>query len=122
MGFSQGKAEDAGGLTPAKDNNAAMRKFRDLDGAAPIRWENGMLTPAIDPSAGFGRTARKLTVPELHSLRLLIDESALELFVNDGERVMTSRFFPKSPFSLRMKGTGQMTLYDTKPMEMTFAQ
>ena len=25
-GFSQGKAEDAGGLTPVKDDNVAMRK------------------------------------------------------------------------------------------------
>lgn len=87
---------------------------------ASIRWENGTLALAIDPSAGFWRTVRTIAVPELHSLRLLVDESALELFVNSGERVMASRFFPKSLSSLRLEGTGQMTLYDMKPMEMIF--
>jgi hypothetical protein len=35
--FSHGKAEDAGGLTPVKDDNETMRKFRPEYGLFSVR-------------------------------------------------------------------------------------
>ena len=39
-GFLQGKAEDAGGLTPVKDDNAAMRKSSPKTGSIFGRMEH----------------------------------------------------------------------------------
>ena len=56
-----------------------------MEGAAAICWEDGVLTLTLDETCGFGRTLRTTAVHKLRSLRLLVDSSSLELFLNDGE-------------------------------------
>ncbi len=46
----------------------------------------------------------------------------LELFLNDGEQVMTSRFYPQEPLYLRLEGEGYAELYDMNAMEMKTIQ
>ena len=42
---------------------------------------------------GMGRTVRSLKVSRLHGLRIFSDTLSLEIFVNDGEDVFTSRVY-----------------------------
>jgi fructan beta-fructosidase len=48
----------------------------------------------------FGNTHRMpLDGIEVKSLRIYIDNSSIEIFINDGEKVMTELVFPNQPFS-----------------------
>lgn len=47
-------------------------------------------------SLGAGRKRRKAWIEEIKTLRILADTSLIEIYVNDGEYVFTSRFYPKN--------------------------
>ena len=42
---------------------------------------------------------------EVRSLRIFIDQSSVEIFINDGEGVMSSRYFPAYPAQLTFTGS-----------------
>ena len=42
---------------------------------------------------------------EVRSLRIFIDRSSVEIFINDGEGVMSSRYFPTYPGQLIFNGS-----------------
>lgn len=44
--------------------------------------------------AAGGRTVRRCQIGELRELRILVDTSVVEIFLNDGEHVMTTRYYP----------------------------
>lgn len=44
---------------------------------------------------GYGRTAKTIPSPTINNLRILADESSVEIFISDGEITFTSRFYPK---------------------------
>lgn len=46
-------------------------------------------------SLAAGRTSRTVLVDKMEKIHLLVDNSILEIFINDGEKVMTTRFYPK---------------------------
>ena len=43
---------------------------------------------------GFGRTDRSCNIDKLENLRIFVDTSSVEIFINNGEEVFTSRFYP----------------------------
>ena len=47
-------------------------------------------------AAGCGRTERWERVDAVRSVRILVDTSSVEVFVNDGELVMSTRWYPRS--------------------------
>lgn len=63
------------------------------DGAV-LSYQEDVLRLTISDSAGFGRKERKVIIPDIEFLRILVDSSLLEIYVNDGEYVITSRFYP----------------------------
>ena len=44
----------------------------------------------------FGEQRTRVLEESLSELRIFIDRSSVEIFVNDGEAVMTSRVFPQA--------------------------
>ena len=57
-----------------------------------------------DSALGAGRTIRGREVQELKSLRILIDVSSVEVFLNGGEDVFTTRFYPKeNAYTIQIK-------------------
>lgn len=53
----------------------------------------GELTLRMGPVCGAGRDERSMLLPDLRDLRIFVDETTLEVFVNDGWATMTSRVF-----------------------------
>lgn len=45
--------------------------------------------------SGYGRRARKIELEQLYNIRIFSDTSSLEVFINDGEDVFTTRLYPK---------------------------
>ena len=92
----------------------------DLSGAQ-LKAENGKLTLTIR-EGGHGRTVRTAPVAALRSLRVLADTSALEVFANDGEAVLSARWYPEQAGrTLTVQGTGRAIIYSLRPIQVTEA-
>lgn len=77
-----------------------------------LSWQNGFLTMEFVKN-GYGRGSRTAEIPVLKRLRIFSDTSILEVFVNNGEAVFTSRFYPDAEDEgLEISGcTGTVTLW-----------
>lgn len=58
-----------------------------------LDWDGSVFTLSFGPS-GYGRDSRKVELEAITSLRILCDTSSIEIFLNDGSDVFTSRFYP----------------------------
>lgn len=82
--------------------------------------ENGVLTLAFTDRSGSGRKQRKARIGALKNARIFLDASAAEIYINGGETVMSTRFYPKKDF-LSLKITvenGTVLVYHLKNMEI----
>jgi sucrose-6-phosphate hydrolase len=59
-----------------------------------IEYTDGLLTLKHGPS-GYGRRKRQIELSELTELRLFSDTSSLEIFINHGEYVLSTRVYPE---------------------------
>ncbi|WP_122790095.1 glycoside hydrolase family 32 protein [Intestinibacillus sp. Marseille-P6563] len=64
-----------------------------IRGAAVLEWDEGTLSLTL-VQGGSGRTVRYAEPGTVRSLRVLADASSLEIFVNGGEQVLTTRYYP----------------------------
>ena len=60
--------------------------------SAVLAYRNGVLRLDVT-GCGSGRTMRRLKVEELWKLQIFSDTSSLEIFVNDGADVFTTRVY-----------------------------
>lgn len=82
-------------------------------------YENSVLTLRFDEN-GYGRTDRSVRCDSLENLDIFMDTSSVEIFVNDGKEVFTSRFFGMVPcFKADVQGKGMLTMYDMDVFEIT---
>ena len=89
----------------------------DLSGVS-LRTGNGALTLTVR-EGGCGRGNRTAPVRELRKLRVLADTSALEFFANDGEAVLSVRWYPESERrTLTLKGRGKAVVHKLRPMQI----
>lgn len=67
-----------------------------LDNAVEFEYKDGRLMMGFVGSydEGHGREACALELDSLDNLRILVDDTTVECFVNDGEAVMSTRWFP----------------------------
>lgn len=57
-----------------------------------------------------GETLTRYWRGDVHHLRVLCDSSSVEIFINHGEGVMSSRYFPDHPARVRFEGGSDITL------------
>lgn len=79
-----------------------------------VTYQNGELTLRHGES-GYGRRKRTLPLESLSQLHIFSDTSSLEIFVNDGEAVFTSRVYPdanQDKIQITGNGTGKVTYWD----------
>lgn len=58
-----------------------------------IEWSDDEVSLSLAPENGAGRTVRYAAV-HAKEMRILADASSLEIFVNHGETVLTTRCYP----------------------------
>lgn len=79
---------------------------------AELVFENGWLTLDIEP-CGSGRTQRKVNLVTLEQLQIFSDTSSLEIFVNGGREVFTTRVYgEKKGFRLEGDCSGNCVIYE----------
>lgn len=60
-----------------------------------------------DKSLGAGRGVRGRKVKKLTRMRILVDVSCVEVFLNDGQDVFSTRFYPeKDQYRVKIEGSG----------------
>lgn len=81
---------------------------------AELTFENGRLTLDIEP-CGSGRGRRSVNLHSLEQLQIFSDTSSLEIFVNGGGEVFTTRVYGDQG-GFRIEGTcsGKGTIYELK--------
>lgn len=67
-----------------------------LRGGCRLTYDGQVLRLSFD-ACGCGRDQRQRTIPGVHRLHIFCDTSSVEIFVNDGSTVFTSRFYPEKP-------------------------
>ena len=61
-----------------------------------VTYEDGLFTLQFtDMAVSGGRTIRKCRLKECRNIRILADMSSLEIYLNGGEKVLSTRFYPK---------------------------
>ena len=85
-----------------------------------LSWQNGIFILQFLNDSGCGRRVRKAKIDELRNIRILKDVSMLEIYINDGEYVFTTRYYPKkeAQTALNIKGCTGATLWKMKAMEV----
>lgn len=68
-----------------------------IAGDLHLDWDKtaGIFSLSFTGSAGYGRTIRRAKLNKLENLRIFVDSSAVEVYLNSGELVFSSRFYPK---------------------------
>lgn len=57
-----------------------------------LSYENGLLTLDMGETS-YGRKTRKIKISKIEKLEIFSDKSSLEIFINGGEKVMTTRVY-----------------------------
>lgn len=62
---------------------------------AIIQYENNLFTLKFNnKDLGCGRTSRSVELNHCNKIQLFVDYSSIEIFINDGEEVFSTRFYP----------------------------
>lgn len=96
------------------------KKEVNINDEVTISWEAGMLTLLLNGDCGCGRKKRQIAVETLENVRVLKDVSMLEIYVNDGEYVFTTRYFPEAVEQsvLALTGAKDATIWSMSNMEV----
>lgn len=77
-------------------SSLAGREFTIMIGdGVKLAFADGVFSLSMTSEAGQGRTCRKIRAREIRELKVLADTTLLEIFVNHGESVFTSRYYVK---------------------------
>lgn len=104
-------------ITPEESCDSGTVVIRE---GCTLSWKNGRFTMSFENSdgsvnpAGAGRTIRSAETGKVTNVRVFGDASSLEVFVNGGETVFTTRFFPDDKNqSVSIDGVqGQLDIWD----------
>lgn len=95
-----------------------------IDGSLILTYDNTKqtFTMAFDTDSdgnniGYGRTSRGVKLGQLDSMRILLDTSAIEVYLNNGLEVFSSRLYPQAGRELNahtveiIDGRGNLTVW-----------
>ena len=88
-----------------------------LEKECVIGYQNGVFTLEFQSGAGTdigcGRKTRRARIEHLREVRILSDESLLEIYVNGGETVFTTRYYPnRDNRSIRVEADGTGKIFE----------
>ncbi|MBR6478768.1 MAG: glycoside hydrolase family 32 protein [Lachnospiraceae bacterium] len=67
----------------------------DFENILTLRQKDGIFSLTfLDAEISGGRTTRNAELAQCHEIQVLVDSSSLEIYLNGGEKVLSSRFYP----------------------------
>lgn len=67
-----------------------------IAGGVELSYDSNVLVLSLTKEVGRGRDIRKCLVDKVESLRILVDSSILEIYINHGEYVFTTRYYKEN--------------------------
>lgn len=89
------KVDGVGDAFAATVDGELRLSFLPAEGELPARFEMRFANESR-ASAGCGRTVRWEPVDEVRNVRIVGDVSSVEVFVNDGSLVFSTRIYPEA--------------------------
>ena len=89
------KVDGVGDAFAATVDGELRLSFLPAEGELPVRFEMRFANESR-ASAGCGRTVRWEPVDEVRNVRIVGDVSSVEVFVNDGSLVFSTRIYPEA--------------------------
>ena len=71
-----------------------------------ITYGHGVVSVEFLNNTGSGRTIRKAKLDGLQNVQILMDVSLVEIYFNDGELVMTTRYYPEDSMTTNVSISG----------------
>ena len=88
-----------------------------IRGAAVVEWSDDEVILSLGAVSGAGRTVRYART-QAQTMRILADASSLEIFINHGETVLTTRYYPDSAARGVVLDGGTAQLWSINRMEI----
>lgn len=80
----------------------------DICNSAKFSYDNGIAVLSLTEKSGYGRKTRKAKIDNIYNLRIVTDVSAIEIYINDGQYVFTTRFYPEvNEYSLTVNANAE---------------
>ncbi len=77
-----------------------------MEDAIELSWDGRRFTLQFtDADVGGGRTLRRAELPKCRDLRIIADKSSLEIYLDSGRTVLSTRMYPKEE-SIRLTAEG----------------
>lgn len=106
-------------IVPVSDKSSGVREAGNcklsitIDGVLRFAWDGKEVVLSFTDAAGEGQTGagrgrrqRRAAIPDMKEIRVLADTSLIEIYINHGEEVFTTRFYPAGEArSLLVEGT-----------------
>lgn len=88
-----------------------------------INWNNGLfelnfIDTKLSKGAGSGRDIRRTEIGRLEKLQMFVDASSIEIFINNGQYVFTTRYFPEIFEKLEVEAKGDLKIYALNPFDI----
>lgn len=103
-----------------RDGNIPCQVVEYICGSEKVKisYEEGILSLHLTKEAGRGRDLRKVKLDHLEQLQIFVDTSLMEIYVNQGEVVMTTRYyFPGEDRSIIINGSNDNKLWKLREMK-----
>ena len=88
-----------------------------IRGAAVVEWSDDEVILSLGGVSGAGRTVRYART-QAQTMRILADTSSLEIFINHGETVLTTRYYPDPAARGVVLDVGTAQLWSINRMEI----
>lgn len=72
----------------------------------------------IDDTVGYGRNERRVRLDKLERLRIIADTSSIEIYLNGGAAVMSTRFYPADIETILISDDVKGTVYKLRGLEV----
>ncbi len=92
-----------------------------IDDAAELRWDGEIFTlQFFEDNVGGGRTVRRAKLDRCADIRIIADRSALEIYLNGGRTVFSTRIYPKQKkVKITARGIAPV-IYPLRSMEVKY--
>ncbi|RGY96446.1 glycoside hydrolase family 32 protein [Clostridium sp. AM58-1XD] len=84
----------------------------EFSGGLMLSWDNAkkLFAMTFKGEAGGGRDVRRMQLDSCRKADVFIDASCMEVFVNDGEKVMSTRYYPTER-TVKLDGAEEAVMY-----------
>lgn len=84
-------------------------------------YKNGIFAMKFSGNIGNGRDIRSSKIGALENVRIFVDTSSVEVFLNEGEQVFTTRFYPKDgKSSFKVISNGNVSLWEINKFTINY--